>query len=225
MKHLCTFPGVNMTHSHFCPLLRGQAEHLWRKTKHERHQAQLICASHAPSVQPLRFHPVCRSVSYRVTSSLSSAQPSGNAALLALQARGGDWHQPRPFCTISALFLSLAQCLEAQSSAAEDPRSDCLFFLISFLQKNKKYQRCKTGYVTPKYPILLKHFCHENKSELLAKAHFYTSIYAMNNLDIALNHQFAVYYAVQCFVLVPCVQTRNTLQLNTCTGASTSTCK
>lgn len=50
---------------------------------------QLICAAHAPSGLPLRS-----AVSYSVTSSLSSAQPSGNAALLALQgaaaAGGGE---------------------------------------------------------------------------------------------------------------------------------------
>lgn len=132
-----------MTHSHFCPLLRGQAEHLWRKRKRRRRQAERRSSS-----APLR---VCGCVSYTVTSSLSSAQPSGNAALLALQAGGGGggveggarggWHQPRPSCTISVLFLSLAQCLEAQQSVAEDLLSDCcLFFLIRFLPKKSPQQ-------------------------------------------------------------------------------------
>lgn len=37
---------------HFCPLLRGEAEHLWRKTKRERHQAERRSSS-----APLTLHP------------------------------------------------------------------------------------------------------------------------------------------------------------------------
>lgn len=155
MKHLCAFLwGVNMTHSHFCPLIRGQAEHLWRKTKRNRHQAERRSSSGPLTLHPsgLFASPPCLSLCFLygdlllVLCAALRKCSTPRSAGRGVGGVGGDWHQPRPSCSISVLFCLLLSVWKLSHQQLR-ARSPLWLFVFSYriLATNKKNLWCKTG--------------------------------------------------------------------------------
>lgn len=154
MKHLCTFLwGVKMTHSTSVPsygvrlsICGGRPNARGTRRNAAAHLRLSRSIRPASSLPPY----VCRCVSYTVTSSMSSAQPSGNAALLALQAGGlgggGRLAPAQAFLYNLCPFFVSRSVFESSAviSCRRSPLWLFCFFLTRLLQKkkqkNRKYQ-------------------------------------------------------------------------------------